>query len=212
MRIVTVTAITPFDKKRSKVFFDEDFALVLYRGEIRRFQLKEGSVLSEEKYRELLTECLIKRAKARVLHLLKMTDKTEQELRRKLEESFYPQEAIDAAIEMAKGYRYVDDERYVGRYIRTYAGKKSIKQLRSELLHKGIDRGIIDAGFEENPVDEEEQARRILKKRGYRRDSADLAENRKTAAALARKGISYDVIHRVLAESTYEDGEWDTNA
>ena len=45
MRIISVT---PLDKRRSKVLTDEDFAFALYRGELRAYNIEEGSQLSLE--------------------------------------------------------------------------------------------------------------------------------------------------------------------
>ena len=39
---MTVTSIVPVDKRKCKVFVDEGFAFVLYRGEISRLGLEEG--------------------------------------------------------------------------------------------------------------------------------------------------------------------------
>ncbi len=99
---MTVVEIVPVDKRRSKVILDEDFTLVLYRGEIRKFGIEEGTPLSEETYQEILNEVLFKRARERVLFLLKSSDKTEQELRRKLKDGGYPKEAADYAIDFFK--------------------------------------------------------------------------------------------------------------
>ena len=43
-----VTAVERLDKKRSRVLFDQDLALVLYPQDLRQFSLAEGSELSEE--------------------------------------------------------------------------------------------------------------------------------------------------------------------
>ena len=78
---MTVTEIIPLDKRRSKVILDEDFALALYNGEIKRYHMEAGEDLPEETYREILEEILLKRAVERVCYLLKSSDKTELELR-----------------------------------------------------------------------------------------------------------------------------------
>ncbi len=107
---MTVTEIVPVDKRRSKVILDDDFTLVLYRGELKRYFIEEGSEISEEVYQEIVKEILYKRARERVLFLLKSSDKTEQELRRKLKEGFYPQEVIDYAIHFLKEHRFINDQ------------------------------------------------------------------------------------------------------
>ena len=114
---MTVTEIIPLDKRRSKVILDEDFALALYNGEIKRYHMEAGEELPEETYREILEEILLKRAVERVCYLLKSSDKTEQELRQKLKDGYYPGEAIDYAIEFLKKHRYINDEEYGRRYV-----------------------------------------------------------------------------------------------
>ena len=37
-----VTAVIPVDKRKSKVFLEEGFAFVLYRGEVERYRIEEG--------------------------------------------------------------------------------------------------------------------------------------------------------------------------
>ena len=104
MRIISVT---PLDKRRSKVLTDEDFAFALYRGELRAYNIEEGSQLSSEAYREILEKILFKRAKERTLYLLRSRDRTELEIRRKLKDGHYPQEAIDYAVDFLKRYRWM---------------------------------------------------------------------------------------------------------
>ena len=46
-----VTAVIPVDKRKSKVFLEEGFAFVLYRGKVERFGIEEGKELEEAVYR-----------------------------------------------------------------------------------------------------------------------------------------------------------------
>ncbi len=195
MRIISVT---PLDKRRSKVLTDEDFAFALYRGELRAYNIEEGSQLSLEVYQEILEKILFKRAKERTLYLLRSRDRTELEIRRKLKDGHYPQEAIDYAVDFLKRYRFVDDENYGRNYISTYGDKKSRKQLEFELQNKGLDREEIDRLLEECQVSEEQQIAKFLKKKGYEKDITQPKERAKLAAALARKGFSYDAIYQVM--------------
>ena len=122
-----IVAIVPLDKRRSRVLTDEELTFVLYRGELRKYEVEEGGQLSSSVYDQILREVLFKRAKERCLYLLKARDRTEQEIRRKLREGFYPEAAIDYAVEFLKEYRFVDDENYGRNYIRVYGSRKSRK-------------------------------------------------------------------------------------
>lgn len=197
-----IVAIVPLDKRRSKILTDEDVTFVLYRGELRKFELEEGSKLSSSDYDRILKEVLFKRAKERCLYLLKARDRTEQEIRRKLKEGFYPQEAIDYAVEFLKKYRFVDDENYGRNYIRVYGSRKSRKQLEFELREKGLDREEARRLLEEQPVDEREQILRYLRKKGYEKGVTPPEERARIAAALARKGFSFDEIYGAMESGT----------
>ena len=52
--------MTPVDKRKCKVFLEEeDFAFPLYRGEVERFHIQEGSELPETVYLRILEEILV---------------------------------------------------------------------------------------------------------------------------------------------------------
>lgn len=198
-----IVSVTPLDKRRSKVLTDEDFAFALYRGEIRTYNIEERRELTKEVYQEILENVLFKRAKERALYLLKSRDRTELEIRRKLKDGYYPQEAIDYAVEFLKRYRFVDDEKYGRNYIHTYGSRKSRKQLEYELYNKGLGREEVALLMEECQVSEEEQIFKFLQKKGYQKDTAGPKEQAKLAATLARKGFSYDAIYSVMEGSKY---------
>ena len=112
---MTITSIVPVDKRKCKVFVDEGFAFVLYKGEIGRLGLAEGATLSEELYRQIETELLNRRARERSVDLLKASDKSESQIRSRLEEDGFPQPVIDRTIALLKKHRYVDDEAFARR-------------------------------------------------------------------------------------------------
>ena len=53
-----VTAVIPVDKRKSKVFLEEGFAFVLYRGEVERYMIEEGRKLEDEVYEEIIRDVL----------------------------------------------------------------------------------------------------------------------------------------------------------
>ncbi len=79
-----VTRILELSKSRSKVYIDEEFAFVLYKGELRLYHVREGEELSEEDYNKIILEVLPKRAKLRAMNVLMGREETSEELRRKL--------------------------------------------------------------------------------------------------------------------------------
>lgn len=197
-----VTSIIPFHKYKSKVFLEEDFAFVLYNGELRRYHLEEGDEMSQEQYKEVTEKILPKRGRERALYLLKYSDRTEQELRRKLSEGFYPPGVIDQVLDFLKEYHYIDDENYGRRYVETYSNRKSRRQLQSDLQQKGLSRELITELLDDFPIDEESQIRVFLQKKHFDRASATPKERAKLTAALGRKGFSFESIRKSMGDDS----------
>ena len=107
-----VTQVTELSKSRSKVYIDQEFAFVLYKGELRLYHIKESEELRPEDYRTIMQEVLPKRAKLRAMNLLQGREYTTSQLRTKLQQGYYPPEIIEQAIEYVAGFHYIDDLRY----------------------------------------------------------------------------------------------------
>lgn len=200
-----VTKIQSLDGKRSKVFLEEEFAFVLYKGELRQYKIQEQQPLPEKDYEEIIKEVLPKRAKKRALYLLQKRSYTEKKLREKLREGHYPAEIVEQTIEYVKSYHYIDDYSYALEYISYRKEKVSRRILEEKLKEKGIQAQILQQAMEEvysSKKEEEElqfqQAIKLLKKRSYNGKSGDIKEKQKQYAYLSRKGISASVIKRVL--------------
>ena len=57
---MTVTKITEISKSKLKITIDEEFAFVLYKGELHHYRLQEGEEISDEVYSEIMEEILPK--------------------------------------------------------------------------------------------------------------------------------------------------------
>ncbi len=197
-----ISDIVEFDKKRSKVFIDGEFAFVMYKGELREYGIKLEAEISEETYDSIITVLLPKRATKRAMNLLQKRDYTEAKLREKLSEGLYPQEAIDAAIDYVKSYHYLDDERYARDYITYHIPTKSKNRIVQDLSNKGIKKDILIPILEELYEDEDldpeaSQIEALLQKKHYSKD-LDYKEQQKIIAFLLRRGFSLDKVKRVI--------------
>lgn len=193
-----VTSITPLDKRRFKIVFDDDQTVVLYQGEMKRYEVVEGEGFPEERYREIVETILCKRARERALYVLKSSDKTEQELRRKLIDGYYPDEVIRYALDFVKKYHFIDDKAYAQRFLEAYSAKRSKRQICYDLQQKGIAKEIITQLLEEQVVDEETAIRNFIRKRGISPENCVGDQRRKLMASLGRKGFSYEIISGVM--------------
>ena len=201
-----VTDITEFDKKRSKVYIDGEYAFILYKGELRDYSIKVGSEISNIAYNEIVEELLPKRATKRAMNLLQKKDYTEKKLRDKLAEGLYSDDCIDAAIEYVKSYKYLDDDRFARDYIIYHLENKSKNRIVQDLSNKGIDKEAILRIFDEvySDYDSEEvenaeyqQIEKLLEKKHYSSDM-DFKEKQKIMAFLFRRGYNMDSIRKCM--------------
>ncbi len=196
-----IQEMTSMKNGRIKVLLEGHIQFVLYRSEARRYELQEGAELLEGQWQEIKTEILLKRAKRRALHLLEKMDRTEKQLRDKLREGGYPQDVIDGAVSYVKSYHYIDDERYARNFVRCQQEKKSILQMRMDLLKKGISSEWIEAALEEETETSPEQLiEKLLRKKNYDPDTADQRARQRIYQFLVRKGFRSEDICRCMKQ------------
>lgn len=202
-----VTKIEAVTKAKYKVYIEEQFAFVLYKGELSRYHIREGHTISSEIYREIREEVLLKRAKLRALHLLNDMGRTESQLRTKLKQGGYPEDIVEEAMDYVKSFGYINDLNYAVNFIDSRKDKKSKKELQMQLMNKGVSQEIIGQAFEETyeKEDSREAIRKLLVKRRYNPETATDAERQKMMAYLVRKGFSYDDVRQIIQVS-----EWNT--
>ena len=199
-----ITKIEELDKKRSKIYIDQEFAFVLYKGEIAQYKLRENEQIEDNIYQIILNEILPKRAKKRSLNLLQKRPYTEQKLREKLTEGYYSEEMIDEAIEYMKSFHYVDDYEYACQYIFYHKESESRRKMEEKLTLKGMDKETLERAFRDSYEEEEQkelelqQAIKLLDKKKYDASTTDWKEKQKIYAFLTRKGISGSVIRKAM--------------
>ena len=140
-----------------------------------------------------------RRAKLRALHLLTAMDRTEANLREKLQAS-YCEEAVEIAVEYVKKYGYLDDERYVKTYIESKSRTKSRKQIEQELIFKkGVSKDAVYRGFEQAEMaDIVEVIQKYMKKKKIEPQNCDYEQKQKFFAYMMRKGFQIEELKMVF--------------
>ena len=198
-----ITSIEELDKSRVKVYIDEQFAFVLYKGELRSMGLKQNSAITEHQLFQITSEILPKRAKKRAMNLLQKRQYTEKQLRDKLKQGLYQEEVIDDAVEYVKSFHYIDDLRFASDYILYYSEYRSRGRIENDLIKKGIDRDVILKAYalteeKDNLTDEQDLIRKELEKKHFHIDEADFAQKQKIIGYLYRKGFRLENIRNVM--------------
>lgn len=207
-----VTAVEELSKSRSKVYLDGEFAFVLYRGELRLYHVHEGAELAAEDYSEIMERLLPKRAKLRAMNLLKSREYTESRLRIKLEEGLYPEKAITEALRYVADFHYIDDLRYAVSYITAHECTRSRRRIQQDLIGKGIGRETMERAWAKWEADggcqdEGAMIEKLLEKRRYDPENADVKEQQRTYSFLLRKGFSAEAVRRAMRARCLSDSE-----
>lgn len=169
----------------------------LYEKEAAKYRLTEGGTLTEQEWNEICSEILEKRAKRRAMYILQRMERTECQLRRKLQENGYPEEIVECTMDYVKSFHYVDDYRYACTYIRYHQSEKSRLQIKMKLYERGVPSDLIEQALEDEYTGEEDRLiDRLLEKKQYDADTMDQKEKQKIYQYLMRRGFRSDAIRR----------------
>lgn len=137
----------------------------------------------------------ILRAKKKAMSLLQHMDRTEWELRSKLEKAGFTEESVQEAMEYVKSFHYIDDRRYAFRFVEIYCESRSIQRIRQDLQKKHISDELITLALEEIEYDDsralEKALDKVLSGIGH---ELSYEERQKIIAKLYRKGFRVDQI------------------
>lgn len=193
---VWVKEVLPYGKSKYKIICEFHSPFVLYKGELFRYGIQEGSELSAENYEEIC-KILLKRGKLRAMHLLEKMDYTEYQILQKLKKSGYPQETAEEILAFLKERRYLDDDRYIEHYLECHGQRLSRRQLQQKMRQKGLDAEKIELALANmEGADESQLIRELMQKRRYDPAEADEKARQKMMRYLLGRGFSYEEIRK----------------
>lgn len=207
---MTVTRIEELSKSRSRIFVEEEFAFVLYKGELRSYHIRQGEEIEQEDYDKIMTEVLPRRAKLRAMNLLKNREYTVKRLHDKLKDGGYPEKIIEEALAYVESFHYTDDLRYAVNFISQYENSRSRRRIEQDLLNRGIERNTLERAWAEweeqgGSQDEWGMMQNVLEKRHFCPESAEQKERQKMYGFLTRRGFSPELVRKaVLGADIYE--------
>ena len=213
-----ITALRPTkrDPDRISVDLDGSFAFALPATLVADQRLEVGNELDGEQVAALLAADLSSRATEAALVFLGYRPRSEKEVRDRLRQGGYEQDAIDHAISRLHEWRYLDDADFARRWVENRAAHRprGKRLLQQELRHKGIDTEMAREAIDDADLDETGAAEELARRRlpAYAGDD-EAAIRRRLGAYLARRGYGYDVIRialdRALGKADEGDGEGD---
>lgn len=193
-----IIQIEPF-KNKYKVTLDDETSFLLYKGDIKSFNLEIGAELDTEKHNQLM-DLLYKRAKERALYILDKTPKTQKQIKDKLSQGLYPDEIVDRVIVFLNKYDILNDYRYASTYIEYKSLSKSKKQIMQDLMVKGIDKDTIAVALEDSEYSDAKSLKNLINKKVEKYDLSDKKGLQKLYQYLLGKGYSYSDVKAELSD------------
>ena len=184
--------------------------------------VSDGDDITEEKLAELLRDYVLPAGKKKALDLLLCSERTEYELRKRLQQEGYGDSVTDTILLYVKQYPYLNDERYALNYLYSYGGKKSMAMLRAGLREKGVAENLIEnaieqyteerkaesAGVDDSGEEEDLETRtlrNLIHKKAPEGTPLTHDQREKICTSFLRKGFSYSTIRHVLSEYPKEE-------
>lgn len=135
--------------------------------------------------------------------LLAIRERTEKEIKTRLNEKGYEKGCIEEVVQYLKDKKLLDDDRFAKEWIkkRSIFSPKGAFAIRDELLKKGIEENIIDSAFKDEKVGYNEYAvcKALADKRiGSLKKLKKIEQKKSIYGYLARRGFSFDVINDII--------------
>ncbi len=162
--------------------------------------LESGSTTSEE---------VVRRAIDAALNFLSYRQRTGREVRRKLVDSGFSEEAIEATMRRLGAVGLVDDEAFVGAYVRDRIAHRpmGVRRMVQDLYAKGISREVsapvIEEVLRDEDTDERTLARQVVEKKRrtlHSRSQNEAVLRRRLRDHLIRRGFDTRVVREVVDE------------
>lgn len=147
-------------------------------------------------------------ATQRALGLLVRREHSRKELTRKLTSRGVDAQEVEAAIERLSGAGWQDDARFAESLVRGRAGSGyGPRHIRAELGTHGLDQEAIARAMDTFEGDWTEVARDLVRRRFGDAGPVDLAQRRKAAELLMRRGFEGDSIRAATRFDPEEAGD-----
>ncbi len=207
---ITKIEVQKRNKERVNIYIDGEYSMAVNAELIYKENLRTDMEINIEKLQKVAAKEEILRCRISALKVIERSCKTEKELRDKLKEKNYSDNAIELSIQFLKEYNYLNDDTYAKAFIKDHSSSKGSSRIKYELLKKGISKDIIEENMLQC-IDEdiERKAALSIGKKKYRSIIKGESDTYKISGKLYRfilsKGYNYDIVKSVVKEIMNDD-------
>jgi len=184
---------------RVNVFIEEKFSFSLSMDLALQHGLKPDAVIDEDLLKVLLQEDGDAKATARALYFLGHRQRSEAEVRKKLQEKEFHDDVIDRVLEKLRRNNLISDARFAEAWVenRSLHRPRGARMLQQELRQKGIAKETITAvlpGQEDELANAVSALQKILQSKERAWENLEEKEKyQKAIQYLMRRGFNYSV-------------------
>lgn len=184
-------------KKKIKLSIDGYYYSMLSSEHIEDNKLSEGMEIDKTSLNKIVLKSEKNEAQEKLFNYISRSMKTNAECVRYLKEKGYNKVVIDAVMEVAVQYGYINDKKYVELYIEYNKSNKGSLRLKNELKLKGIDLKLINDAMDTQCLSEPHNAYAIALKY-LKNKELDKKTTEKLIRHLYARGYTYDIISETL--------------
>ena len=197
-----ITLIKPQKNgKRVNIYLDNKFGFGIDLENYVVLGLKEGKEYSQEEINEIVKKAQFQKTLDKLLRFATLRPRSKREVRDWLKKKEVHESIFDELFERLNRLELIDDEKFAKWWIdqRLSFKPRGKRALSYELFQKGIDKTIVEKVLNNSEIDESKIAKELLEKNAYKwKKYKGFEEKQKKSQFLARKGISWDSIKKVV--------------
>lgn len=144
--MVTITKIEvqKRNKERVNLFLDDEYAFAISAELVYKERLKINDKIDYNELKILAEKENLARCKESGLRIIEKSYKTEKQIRDKLKQKGYEENAINYSVEFLKGYNFINDKNYAKAFISDKLNSMGSQKIKYNLVQKGICKEIIE--------------------------------------------------------------------
>jgi len=197
-----ITSIKPQKNgKRVNIYLDDRFGFGIDLENFVVLGLKEGNEYSQEEIESIIKKAQFQKTLDKLLRFATLRPRSQREIRYWLRRKKVHESLNEELFKRLRRLEFLDDEKFAKWWIdqRLSFKPRGKRALKYELFQKGIDKEVIEKILNESEIDEAKIAKKLLEKNTYKwKKYKGLEEKQKKSQFLARKGISWDSIKKLI--------------
>ncbi len=195
------------NKKRVSIFIDGEYRFSLSQDLLLKYNLQEGSVITEDEIKALILTEEKERIRKQAYRILRFRDRSSKELKERLMKLGYDPAIVEEVIQELLNDGTLDDDRFVQEFISDYTefnprGNRFIEQ---ELRKRGIPAEMIERVIKTR--DEKAIVQRVIQTKMKNLDKRNPKDRIKLARRLITRGFTPSIVYDVLGEDNDQSGD-----